>query len=261
MVPIKSSQDLKKMQEGGKILAAVLSTVLENIKPGVSEKDLEEIAVSEIKKAGGAPSFKMVPGYKHALCISTNDVIVHGIPGNYKFKEGDVVGIDCGVFYKGFHTDMSDSIIVRAIDVRTQTIDFRLKQQENDLFLDTGIKALEEAIKEAKIGNRVGNISKKIQSFIEGAGYSVVKVLVGHGVGKELHEEPEIPGFLDKTIDRTPVLKEGMTIAIEVIYNKGKSGVEYGDDGWTIRTQDHQISGLFERTVAITKNGPLILTN
>jgi len=248
MIQIKSTEEITIMQEGGKILAESLSKVLENIKPGVSEKELEEIANFEIKKRGGKPGFKRVKGYNYALCMSTNDAVVHGIPGEYRFKEGDIVGVDCGVFYKGFNTDMSDTVYVGKIS------------EELKKFLDTGKKALYAAIDEAKVGNRVGHISKMIQDIVEGAGYSVVRDLVGHGVGKELHEEPEIPGFLNRKIESTPLLKEGMTIAIEVIYNKGKSPVGYGSDNWTIRTRDGQISGLFERTVAITKDDPLVLT-
>jgi methionyl aminopeptidase len=248
MIPIKSPQDVIKMQEGGKILASTIEKVIEALKPGVSELDLENIAVAEIIKGGGKPSFKMVPGYKHALCLATNDAIVHGIPGQYHFKEGDVVGIDCGVFYKGFHTDMSESAIVGSID------------KETEKFLTIGKKALLEAIAEAKVGNRIGHISKKIQDIVEGSGYSVVRTLIGHGVGEELHEEPEVPGFLDRKIEQTPLLKEGMTLAIEVIYNMGGKETKYDQDGWTIRTKDGKVSGLFERTVAITNDGPVILT-
>ena len=129
-----------------------------------------------------------------------------------------------------------------------------------DKFLETGKFALNEAIKKAKAGNRIGHISKTIQDIVEGKGYSVVRELIGHGVGRRLHEEPEVPGFLVGKIENTALLKEGMTIAIEVIYNMGKFGIRYSDDQWTIRTQDGSLSGLFERTVAITKNGPVVLT-
>ncbi|OGH07577.1 MAG: type I methionyl aminopeptidase [Candidatus Levybacteria bacterium RBG_16_35_11] len=248
MIKIKSPEDLRKMQEGGKILAQILAIVSEGVKPGVSEKELEEIANLEIKKRGGYPSFKKVRGYKNALCLSINDTVVHGIPGNYRFKEGDIVGIDCGVFYKGFNTDMAETVSVGSTN------------NEIYKFLETGRKALSEAIGQARIGNRVGNISQKIQEIIERAGYSVVRTLVGHGIGKDLHEEPEVPGFLQGRIEDTSLLKAGMTLAIEVIYNMGKSDVKYDKDGWTIRTKDGQISGLFERTIAVTKSEPLILT-
>ena len=248
MIKIKSPKDLEKMQAGGKILSETLSKLIESIKPGVSEKELEKIATFEIEKRGGFPAFKKVKGYKYALCLSTNDAVVHGIPGDYKFREGDIVGVDCGVFYKGFNTDMSQTVGVGKIS------------NGQKKFLQIGEKALLKAIGEAKIGNRVGHISKKIQEVIEGSSYSVVRVLVGHGIGKALHEEPEIPCFLQGKIEKTPFLKEGMTLAIEVIYNMGQSQVNYAGDGWTIKTKDKQVSGLFEKTIAITKDGPLILT-
>jgi methionyl aminopeptidase len=248
MIQIKSSEEIQIMQEGGKILADTMKKITDSIKPGVSEKDLEEIANSEIEKRGGKAGFKRVKGYDYALCLSTNDAVVHGIPGDYVFKEGDIVGVDCGVFLKGFNTDMSETVAVGEIS--------------SDLkkFLEVGKKALYAAIDEAIVGNRIGHISKTIQETVEGAGYSVVRDLVGHGVGKDLHEEPEVPGFLNQKIENTPLLKEGMVIAIEVIYNKGKSPIGYASDGWTIKTKDGQFSGLFERTVAITKDGPLVLT-
>src|SRR3990167_7300010 len=200
------------MKTGGKILADVLFEVLKNIKIGVSEIELDQLAEKLILEKGGEPGFKKVDGYRHTICISTNDVVVHGIPTNYKLKEGDVVGIDCGVYYKGFNTDAAQTVRVQNSESRIQNSD------EIDRFLETGKKALSEAIRIAKIGNRIGHISQTIQTIVEGAGYSVVRSLIGHGVGKELHEEPEVPGFLNMPIANTPLLKEGMTIAVEVIY-------------------------------------------
>ncbi|KKQ37111.1 MAG: Methionine aminopeptidase, partial [Candidatus Levybacteria bacterium GW2011_GWC2_37_7] len=210
MIDLKTKQEIEIMKTGGKILADVLFEVLKNIKIGVSEIELDQLAEKLILEKGGEPGFKKVEGYKHAICISTNDVVVHGIPTNYKLKEGDVVGIDCGVYYKGFHTDMAQT-------VRIKDKGLRIKEDEIDEFLKIGEKAMWEGIKAAKAGQRVGDISKAIQGIVEGQGYSVVKSLVGHGVGRELHEEPEVPGFLDGSILETSLLKEGMTIAIEVI--------------------------------------------
>ena len=249
MINYKTEKEIQIMREGGRILAEVLWEVLQNLTPGVSEIELDQLAEKLILKKGGKPGFKMVPGYNHTLCISTNETIVHGIPGKYKFKKGDVVGIDCGVFYKGFHTDMSETISVGS-----------LKNSEADLFLKTGKKALKRGIEKATLGNRIGDISKAIQEIVENSGYSVVRSLVGHGVGRELHEDPEVPGFLDKVISETPALKPGMTIAIEVIYNMETPDVVYSQDGWTIKTADGGISGLFERTIAITDKGTEILT-
>lgn len=258
MIQIKNNKELEKMAIGGKILAEVVSAVVNYVKVGVSELDLDSLAEKMIRARGGEPGFKKVPGYHHTLCMATNDVVVHGIPTAYLFKEGDVVGIDCGVYYQGFHTDMAQTL-----HVKNQKSNFKYQKEDDiDQFLKTGEKALEEAIKQAKAGNHVGDISKTIQSIVEGAGYCVVRSLIGHGVGRQLHEEPEVPGFLShKNIAKTPMLLKGMTIAIEVIYNMGNADVMYGNkDRWTIKTADRSLSGLFERTVAITEKGPVVLT-
>ncbi|HZJ18252.1 MAG TPA: type I methionyl aminopeptidase [Patescibacteria group bacterium] len=254
MINIKTAQDIEIMKKGGKILADVVNEVLENAKPGISELELEDLANNLINKKGAFPGFKRVEGYNFATCISTNDVIVHGIPGKYKLKEGDVFGVDCGVFLNGFFTDMSKTIRIRSINSK-------LEKDNIDKFLETGQIALHKAIKQAKIGNRIGHISKTIQDIVEKNGYSVVRELIGHGIGKKLHEDPEVPGFLVGDINKTPLLKEGMTIAIEVIYNIGKKEIVYTDDGWTIKTKDKSISGLFEHTVLITKKEPVVITS
>lgn len=250
MIDYKTKEEIKIMQHGGHILAEVLYKVMDAIKPGVSELEIDQLAEKLIRERGGEPGFQRVPGYKHTICVSTNDVVVHGIPGGYKFKEGDLVGIDCGVFYKGFHTDMSESKIISG----------GTPNPEAEKFLKIGKQALNEAIKVAVIGNRIGDISKTIQDIVEGNGYSIVRSLIGHGVGRELHEEPEVPGYLARPIAKTPILKEGMTIAVEVIYNMGSREVMLDSDGWTIRTEDGRLAGLYERTIAISKNGPLMLT-
>lgn len=251
MINIKTQEEIEIMEIGGKILSEALWEVAKNIRPGISELELDALAEKIIIEKGGEPGFKKVPGYKHTICISTNDIVVHGVPTDYKLKEGDVVGIDCGVFYKGFHTDMSET----AIAGKTQ--DSKVTN-----FLNIGKNALNEAIKQAKVGNHVGDISKTIQDIVEVKNsYSVVRSLVGHGVGKDLHEDPEIPGFLTEKIENTPILKVGMVIAVEVIYNMGGHELVFANqDGWTLKTEDGSISGLFERTLTITENGPLILT-
>src|SRR5258706_12701178 len=249
MIPIKTPQEIKIMEKGGKILAEALQEGLDYAKPGISELDLDHLAEELIIKQGGEPGFKRVEGYKHTICISTNDVVVHGIPTNYKLKEGDIVGIDCGVFLEGFHTDMSETIRIRNVELGIKDSNDRV-----DKFLDTGKNALELAIQQVKPGNHIGHISKTIQMIVEGGGYSVVRELIGHGVGRELHEDPEVPGYLSGKIDNTPLLKEGMVIAVEIIYNMGRKEVVYsGKDDWTIKTKDGSLSGLFERTVAVTK--------
>ncbi len=254
MINIKTKEEIDKMREGGAILSKVLREVLNSIKPGVSEIEIDQLAEKLIFQNGAEPGFKKVPGYNYSICVSTNDVVVHGIPTEYKFKEGDVVGIDCGVFYKGFHTDMAETIVVNSEKLKVESL-------EIDRFLETGKKALNAGIKNAIAGNRIGHISQAIEEIVVGSGYSVVKTLVGHGVGRELHEDPEVPGYLATRLEKTPVLKAGMTIAVEVIYNMGADEVMYkGDDNWTIATGDESLAGLFERTIAITDGQPLILT-
>jgi methionyl aminopeptidase len=265
LINIKTKEEIEIMRHAGKILAEVLFEVLKNAKPGVTELELDGLAEKLILEKGGEPAFKRVEGYKHTICVSTNEVVVHGIPTDYKLKEGDILGIDCGVFYKGFNTDMAETVRVKSPakgEARQGRQKSKVESSGIEKFLNIGKKALEEGIKQAKEGNRVGNISKSIQDIVEGEGYSVVRSLVGHGVGRDLHEEPEVPGFLVGKIEDTPLLEKGMTIAVEVIYNMGKSELVYSnDDGWTISTKDGSMSGLFERTIAITGKEPLILTS
>jgi methionyl aminopeptidase len=250
MIHIKNQKEIEAMRHGGKILADVLMEVMTHVKPGTTELEIDALAEKLILERGGEPGFKRVPGYKHTICAATNDVVVHGIPTGYAFKTGDVVCIDCGVYYGGFHTDMAETVIVGKGDAKVKN------------FLDMGKHALHEAIKVAKVGNKVGHISKVIQDIVEKeAGYSIVRSLVGHGVGKNLHEPPEVPGFLTGSIEKTPLLKEGMTIAIEIIYNMGGKEVVYaGTDDWTIKSADGSLSAVFERTVLIARDGPEILT-
>lgn len=260
MIPIKTEEQIRIMQHGGHILAEVLFAVLKQTRPGVSERELDEKAEAMIRQKGGEPGFMKVKGYYHTTCMSTNDVVVHGIPGDYKLREGDVIGIDCGVYYKGFHTDMSESVRIVGGKPKFYTGTER-GGDEVDKFLAAGKKALNEAIKQAVAGGRVGSVSAKIEEVLEEkGGYSVVRGLIGHGVGRELHEEPEIPGLLFGEIEDTPLLKKGMTIAIETIYNMGGPDVRVDKDGWTIRTADGSLAGLFERSVAITEGGPIMLT-
>ncbi len=250
MIQLKSPQEIEIMKIGGKILQDVLRDLLKEAKPAVTLSYLDRLAEKKILSQGGAPSFKKVKGYNYTICACVNDVVVHGIPTDYKLLPEDIIGIDCGVYYQGFHTDA-------AWTKRVQS----KKDDDIDRFLKAGEKAFYEAIKQVKVGNYIYDISKAIQDNVESEGYSVVKTLVGHGVGRQLHEEPEIPGFVNKKRHETPEIIPGMTLAIEVIYNMGKADVIYkGNDGWTIATRDGKISGLFEATVAITPHGCLVLT-
>jgi methionyl aminopeptidase len=250
MIDLKNEKQLKDMVTGGHMLAETLFTVIAAVRPGMTELELDAMADRLILEKGGRPGFKLVPGYHHATCMATNDVVVHGIPSEYRFKDGDIVNVDCGVYYHDLHTDMAETIVLGK------------GTPEVRKFLETGKRALEAAIAQAKPGNRIGHISKAIQDIVEKeAGYSVVRELIGHGVGKELHEDPEVPGYLTGKIERTPELVPGMTIAIEVIYAMGRPEVVYkGNDGWSIATADGSLSAVFERTIAITKDGHQVLT-
>lgn len=246
----KTKKKIEIMRKAGAMLGEVLDQVLRAAGPGVSELELDRLAERLILEKGGEIGFKRVDGYQHAICVSTNDVVVHGIPKDRILQDGDILGVDCGVYLEGFHTDMAETIVVG------KSSDEAVKN-----FLRVGKKAMYNGILQAKLGHRVGHISRAMQETMEEGGYSVVRSLVGHGVGKELHEEPEVPGYLEKEIRRTPILEEGMTIAIEAIYNMGGAGVKYdGSDDWTIVSEDGSLAGLFERTIVITDKGPELIT-
>lgn len=256
MIHLKTEKEIEVMQEGGKKLKAILDAIITEVRPGVTPKELDRRADELITATGGTPSFKKVPGYHWATCMCVNEVVVHGIPTDVPLAEGDIIGVDVGLFYKGFHTDASWSVIVN----EQQAVSKEQRYKNIQQFLDTGILALERAIKQVKPGNRIGHISQMIQQTIEKEGYYPVRELVGHGVGRNLHEDPEIPGRLVKKIEKTPLLKPGMALAIEVIYTMGKPDVYVDTDQWTMRTEDGTIAGLFEKTVTVTDHGVIILT-
>jgi len=255
MIPIKTEKEIKLMKEGGKRLALVFAEVLKIVKPGVCLKKLDQLAEKLVIKQGGFPSFKTVKGYHWATCININEGVVHGIPNDYRIKEGDLVSLDMGMLYKGFHTDMARTLWVGNPKSNPPA------GGQNPKFLKAGKEALRAAIKAARADNRVGHVSAVIEKVIRRAGFSPVKELTGHGVGKELHEEPQIPCFLAKPIEKTPVLQPGMTLAIEVIYAWKKPDLVLANDGWTIKTPHGSLSGLFEDTVLITQKRPIILTD
>lgn len=244
MIHIKTPQEIDIMRESGKIAAVALKNVLAAVKVGTTLKELDKIAEKTILDAGAKPSFKMVEDYPFTTCLNINAGVVHGIPNNYALKRGDLLSIDLGAYYKGFHSDLSWTL--------------EIETNNEQKFLDTGKKALEAGIFNATVGNHVGDISNAIQVAVERAGYSVSRDLVGHGVGKELHEDPYVAGYGKK--GSGPLLKEGMVLAIEVIYQKGKPKLVLEKDNWTLSTADNSLSGLFEQSVAITKNGPIVLT-
>lgn len=247
MIQIKSKQNIAVMQVGGQKLAQVLEEVLAHSTIGVSLKELDILAEKFLREAGGIPSFKGYQNFPGSICVSVNEGLVHGVPSKYLLQDGDLLTIDIGLKYEGFHTDMARTIVVGETDARKER------------FLKAGQQSLQEAIEEAVIGNRVGDISFAMGSVIEKFGYSVSKTFTGHGVGKSLHEDPSIPCSGQK--GKGPLLKENMVVAIEVIYAEGKAdAVVDSSDNWTVETQDKSWGGLFENTVAITKDGPLVLT-
>lgn len=250
---IRNSYELKLMRKSGVIAANALKSALAAIKPGVSGLEVDKIAEGETIRLGGSLSYKTVPGYKYATCITVNEQVVHGIPTERKFVDGDLVSVDLAVMYKGWHTDCAWSVLVG------ESVDQSVSGSEKKKFLKIGEQALWDGIKNATSGKRVGDISSAVQGKVEGTGYSVVRSLVGHGVGKSLHEEPEIPGFGERGTG--VVLKSGMGLAIEVIYNAGLSDVLLEEDGWTYKTADKSLAGLFEMTVIVGKDEAEVLTD
>lgn len=234
------------MKISGKICAEALKKVIENIKVGVSGKYLDEIAAYEIKKRKASPSFVTVGDYKWTICTTINNQVVHGIPSDRILKNADILGIDIGAIYKGYHSDMAISLGVGQITESAKR------------FLEVGQQTLKAAIKQARVGQKIGDISQTIQHGVEAVGYSVVKSLTGHGIGRQLHEDPMVPCFGKKNTGQK--ILENMVLAIEVIYAQGSGEVKLEKDGWTISTVDGSLGGLFEQTVAVTKNGPIVLT-
>lgn len=252
MIPLKSTEEIKIMKVAGKKLAGVMKILLIEAKVGVSLETIEELANELIKRQGARVSFKMVKDYHWATCLNINQGVVHGVPTDYRLKKGDFLSIDLGLFYQGFHADMARTIVVGK-----ETSE--LKDEEKK-FLRTGEKAFEKAIQTAKPGKRIGHLSRVIETEIKKAGFEPIQALVGHGVGKKLHEPPAIPCYLKEKIVDTPRLKPGMVLAIEVIYTQGEPDVMVKEDGWTVETVDSQIAGLFENTVAISRHGPKVMT-
>jgi len=251
-INLKTEEEIAIMAEGGEKLSRIRNFLISQIKPGIKTIELENLAKEEIFKAGGEPSFKTVKDYNWAICVSVNDEVVHGIPGERVIQEGDIVGLDIGLLYKGFHTDTAWTIVVQSSECKAQS--------KVERFLGVGEETLEKAIRVVKPGGRIGQISRVIEQNIKKAGYSPVKSLTGHGVGRNLHEEPAIPQFLSGKIENTPKVVPGMTLAIEVIYNLGTAEVLLKNDGWTIISQDGKISATFEKTIAVLPNGVVVLT-
>ena len=246
IIYLKSSEEADIIKANGVILGKAHAEVAKLITPGVKTKDLDSVAEQYILDNGGKPSFKNYNGFPATLCISVNDVVVHGIPSNRELKDGDIISVDCGVFKNGFHADSAYTFMVGEVEDKAKKL---LKDTKQSLF---------EGIKMVKPGFRIGDVSYSIQSFTEGLGYGVVRELVGHGVGKYLHEAPEVPNFGKR--GNGPKLQVGMVIAIEPMITLGKRFVVQENDNWTIRTEDRKPAAHFEHTVIVTKGGCEILT-
>jgi methionyl aminopeptidase len=246
MIIRKSSREIEKMATTGALVAETIAHVGGLLRPGVATEELDDAASAFIREHGGIPTSEGYKGYPKAICISANDVVVHGIPDDLVVGEGDLVTIDVGVTLDGYIADSAYTFGVGDIGDRDQRL------------LDVAQDALAAGIAEAVEGNRVGDVSHAIQEVVESGGFSVVRSLVGHGVGRHYHEDPHIPNFGEP--GRGPRLSDGMTIAIEPMITAGSPEVLVMDDGWTIRTADGSMSAHFEHTVAITGDGPRILT-
>ena len=246
MVSLKSKHDIEIMREACRITGETLNAVEEIIKPGITTKEISDFAEKFILSHGGKPSFKNYRGFPAAACVSVNDVVVHGIPNKLRLQEGDIVSVDIGVLKNGFHGDAARTFAVGDISDEAKKL--------IDVTRECFFKGIEKAIP----GNRLGDISNTIQTLAEGNGYGVVRSLVGHGIGRELHEDPDVPNF--GTAGKGLRLRSGMTLAIEPMINLGTYKVYQEEDGWTIRTADNKISAHYENTIAILDEGVEILT-
>jgi methionyl aminopeptidase len=242
----KSAAEIEKMEQAGRVVVDTLELIGEHIRPGVTTEELDALAEDFIRSRGGVPTFKGYRGYPASICTSPNSMVVHGIPGPYALKEGDVLSVDVGVTLGGFVGDSAYTFGVGEISEEAQRL------------LDACQAALVAGIEQARAGNHLSDIGHAIQKTTEDAGFSVVRSLVGHGVGRSMHEDPQIPNFGEP--GRGPVLQAGMTLAIEPMINAGGPDVYLHDDDWSISTQDESLSAHFEHTVAVTDEGPRILT-
>jgi len=246
MIIIKSHDEIALMKKAGRIVGETLLLLEEEVKPGVTTAYLDKVAEEFITKHGAKPSFKGLYGFPSSLCISVNEQVIHGFPGAYVLKEGDIVSIDCGAFLNEFHGDAARTFSVGNISVDAQKL------------IDITRESFFEGIKFAKVGNRLNDISYGIQSYVEAAGFSVVRDYVGHGIGRKVHEDPNVPNF--GKLGKGPKLLEGMVLAIEPMVNAGTCKVKTLNDRWTVVTVDSSLSAHYENTVAILSDGPEILT-
>jgi len=243
---IKSEREIAVIRQAGRIVAIVLDILSRQVRPGMKTKELDVIAAREVERLGAKPSFKGYRGFPANLCVSVNDEIVHGIPGERVLGEGDIVSLDLGASFMGFQGDAAVTVGIGEIDSQAREL------------METTEGALKAGIAAAHHGARLGDISAAIQNYAESRGYSVVREYTGHGIGREMHEEPQIPNFgLPGT---GPVLKKGMTLALEPMVNAGDWRTRVGDDHWTVLTADGSLSAHFEHTIVITDGKPEMLT-
>ena len=248
MIQIKTKEEIEVIKEAGRILARVKEVIKEKIVPGVTFAQLDSLAEGEILKLGAEPGFKRVYDYKWTTCINVGDGVVHGIPGDYSVGPGDKISVDVGAFYKGFYTDSAFTVGVPPVSIATKK------------FIEAGQRALGDAIGVARPGKRIGHISQAMERVLIEEGFSPVVMFTGHGVGRNLHEEPSIPCFLRGNILETPKILSGMVLAIESIYTEGSPDIKISRDGWTAQTRDGRMGGLFEETVVVTDQGTLVVT-
>lgn len=247
MLIIKTPEEIKIMAEGGKILATVLKEIEKMAKPGITTLELDRAAEALILKQGAKPAFKGYEKFPYSLCTSVNEVVVHGFPSDYILKEGDIVGLDLGVLYKGYNTDM-------AVTVAVGQVSFEAKK-----LINVAKKSLKLGIKKARQGNTTGDIGNTIQRYVEDQGYGVVRDLCGHGIGKGLHEDPQVPNYGQR--HKGIELKEGMVICIEPMITIGDYRLKKAQDGYGFATRDGSLTAHFEHTIAITRDGCRVLTN
>jgi len=246
MISIKTPEEIRIMKEGGNILARVLAKVAAQVKPGVTTQDLDKAAEALILKYKATPAFKGYMGFPAAMCTSVNEEIVHCFPSGRVLKEGDIICLDLGLKYKGFYSDMAMTVAVGKISRQIKKL------------LDVARKSLDLAIKKVKPGVAVSQIGELIEGFIEGKGFGVVRELCGHGIGKEIHEDPQVPNYFDEKAKT--ILKEGMVICIEPMITMGDWRIKKAKDGYGFQTKDSSFAAHFEHTIAVTKKGSEVLT-
>ena len=246
MIHYKSEEEIALIRESAEILSRAHGEVAREVKPGITTIQLDKIAEEYIRDSGGEPSFKGYNGFPASLCISMNENVVHGFPSDQELKDGDIISVDCGVFYKGFHSDCAYTYPIGQV---TEKVSALLKATKESLYL---------GIEQAVVGNRIGDIGNTVQTYVEQLGYSVVRELVGHGLGRNLHESPEVPNYGKR--GRGAKLKPGLVIAIEPMINLGTRNIVQESDGWTIRTLDRMPSAHFEHTVVVHKDKTEVVT-